>query len=102
MAPTDTQALIDEAASLGLFKPHGAFEVHCSHCHARLNGQGDCSTCGLIGRPPAEIEKRARTNVEAANKLLATAIQRRKAYRPVGGKADRLVGGKTDPEERGS
>ena len=46
-------ALIAEAKGLELFRPHGAFEVHCAHCHARLDGNGDCATCGLIGRPAA-------------------------------------------------
>ncbi|TMG53132.1 MAG: hypothetical protein E6H84_12705 [Chloroflexi bacterium] len=44
----DPRTLIAEAQALGLFQPHGAFEVHCSHCHARLDSRGDCATCGLI------------------------------------------------------
>ena len=27
----DPRTLIAEAQALGLFQPHGAFEVHCSH-----------------------------------------------------------------------
>ncbi len=56
---TDAQSLIIEARGMGLFKPHAAFEVHCAHCHARLDGRGDCATCGLIGRDEGEIAKRA-------------------------------------------
>lgn len=89
---TDTATLIAEATTLGLFKPHGAFEVHCSHCHARLDGHGDCATCGLIGRPASELEKKAQTDPDGVNRLIAGAIQKRKAYKPVGGKADRNTG----------
>jgi hypothetical protein len=80
----DPKALIAEAESIGLFKPQGAFEVHCSHCHARLDGRGDCATCGLIGRPAAELERRAQIDPEGTSKLLRTAIEKRKNFKPVG------------------
>ncbi|MGH2499845.1 MAG: hypothetical protein ACRDF0_07135 [Candidatus Limnocylindria bacterium] len=85
----ETRSLVDEAKALDLFQPQGAFEVHCSHCHARLDGMGDCATCGLIGRPAADLERRAETNAEAVTKLLTAAITKRKGYKPVGGKAER-------------
>jgi len=88
-AAADTQTLIDEATALNLFRPHGAFEVHCSYCHARLNGQGDCSTCGLIGRSDSELRRRGEANPDTVNNLLSGAIQKRKAYKPAGGKADK-------------
>ena len=78
----DVGALIKEAAGLDLFRPHGAFEVHCAHCHARLDGNGDCATCGLIGRPPLELERRAGTDPARVEKLLAGAIAKRRAYTP--------------------
>jgi hypothetical protein len=74
--------LIEEARSLGLFKPHAAFEVHCSECHMRLDPSGDCANCGIIGRPEAEIAKRDAAYVE---KLLRAQIAKRRAYRPVKG-----------------
>ncbi len=80
---TQTQALMDEARSLGLFRPMGAFEVHCPNCHARLNASGDCSSCGLIGRPEADVAKRAEADAPAAEKLLRTQVALRKAYKPV-------------------
>ena len=78
----DLNALMVEARSLDLFKPHGAFEVHCGNCHTRLDPSGDCPTCGLIGRPEAEVEKRARNDPAGAEKLLQGAIAKRKAYQP--------------------
>ena len=86
MAPEDTKALFEEAEGLGLFKPHGAFEVHCSHCHARLDGRGDCATCGLIGRPASELERRAQSDPVGTDKLLRSAIEKRKSFKPVGAK----------------
>ena len=80
----DTAALISEAKGLDLFLPHGAFEVHCAHCHARLDGNGDCATCGLIGRPAAELERRAATDPERVNKLLTVMIAKRRGYTPAG------------------
>ena len=79
-----TAILIDEAKALDLFRPHGAFEVHCAHCRARLDGNGDCATCGLIGRPALELERRAATDPERVEKLLAGAIAKRRAYTPTG------------------
>jgi len=79
-------ALVADAKALDLFRPHGAFEVHCAHCHARLDGNGDCATCGLIGRPAAELERRAVTDPDRVNKLLTGAIAKRRGYTP-GGKA---------------
>jgi LSD1 subclass zinc finger protein len=79
------QALVEEARSLGLFVPHGAFEVHCSNCHTRLDPLGDCPNCGLIGRPAEEIERRAMADPAATEKLLRRAIDKRRAYRPVKG-----------------
>jgi hypothetical protein len=81
---SETQALVAEAGTLGLFKPQAAFEVHCSNCHGRLDGRGDCPTCGVIGRAQAEIERRALTDPVGTTKLLRAAIERRKAYRPAG------------------
>jgi len=40
----DAQTLLDEARTLGLFRPQAPFEVHCPNCHARLDGRGDCAT----------------------------------------------------------
>ncbi|HEX9268590.1 MAG TPA: hypothetical protein VF998_01990, partial [Candidatus Limnocylindria bacterium] len=56
--------------------------VHCAHCHARLDGNGDCATCGLIGRPASELERRAKSDPERVNKLLSGAIARRRGYTP--------------------
>ena len=81
MAKT-TAELIAEAKGLDLFQPHGAFEVHCAHCHARLDGNGDCATCGLIGRPAAELERRAASDPERGNKVLESAIAKRRSYTP--------------------
>jgi len=78
----DIAALIAEAKALDLFRPHGAFEVHCAHCHARLDGNGDCATCGLIGRPAAELERRAVSDPDRMAKLLSGAIAKRRAYTP--------------------
>ncbi len=78
----DAQGLLNEARTLGLFKPHAPFEVHCSNCHARLDGRGDCATCGLIGRSDGEMEKRAQVDPAGTTKLLQGAIEHRKAYRP--------------------
>ncbi len=80
----DIGALVTDAKGLDLFRPHGAFEVHCAHCHARLDGNGDCATCGLIGRPAAELERRGATDPERVTKLLTAAIAKRRAYAPVG------------------
>ena len=85
----DPRLLMAEAEALGLFQPHGAFEVHCSHCHARLDGRGDCATCGLIGRPAAELERRAQTDPEGTAKLLRVAIDKRKNFKPVGAKGEK-------------
>ena len=79
----DIGSLMDEARSLGLFKAHAPFEVHCSNCHVRLDPQGDCPSCGIIGRPEPEIAKRAATDSAGAEKLLRTQIARRRAYKPV-------------------
>jgi hypothetical protein len=76
--------LIAEAETMGLFKPHGAFEVHCVHCHARLDGRGDCATCGLIGRSSAEVVQRGKTDPAGTAALVRTAIDKRKRYKPVG------------------
>ena len=80
----DTQELLDEARSLGLFRPQAPFDVHCANCHARLDGRGDCATCGLIGRSDGEIQKRAQVDPAGTAKLLLGAIARRKAFRPAG------------------
>jgi hypothetical protein len=85
----DARELIAEAELLGLFQPHGAFEVHCSHCHARLDGRGDCATCGLIGRPASELERRAQSDPEGVGKLLRTAIEKRKNFKPVGTRGEK-------------
>jgi len=80
----DAQALLVEARGMGLFKPHAPFEVHCANCHARLDGRGDCATCGLIGRGEDEMAKRAQVDPAATAKLLEAAIERRKAFKPAG------------------
>ena len=80
----DAQTLLNEARTLGLFRPQAPFEVHCANCHARLDGRGDCATCGLIGRAESEIAKRAQVDPAATTKLLAAAIERRKAFKPAG------------------
>lgn len=80
----DTQGLMNEARTMGLFKPHAAFEVHCANCAGRLDPHGDCPTCGLIGRGEDEIAKRAQVDPAATTKVLQAAIARRKAYRPAG------------------
>lgn len=80
----DTQGLLNEARTLGLFKPQAPFEVHCAHCHARLDGRGDCATCGLIGRSDGEMQKRAQLDPAGTTKLLQSAIERRKAFKPAG------------------
>jgi hypothetical protein len=80
----DVQQLLLDAEALGLFHSHPPFEVHCAHCHARLNGKGDCATCGLIGRPRSEIDKRATVDPAGTMKLLSDAIDRRKAFKPAG------------------
>jgi hypothetical protein len=85
----DARELIAEAELLGLFQPHGAFEVHCSHCHARLDGRGDCATCGLIGRPASELERRAQSDPEGVSKLLRAAIEKRKNFKPVGTRGEK-------------
>jgi hypothetical protein len=86
---TDTQTLITEAQELGLFRPQAAFEVHCSNCHGRLDGRGDCPTCGLIGRNSAELERRAQTDPEGTSKLLRNAIDKRKNFKPVGARGEK-------------
>ncbi len=80
----DALALLDEARALGLFRPQAPFEVHCANCHARLDGRGDCSTCGLIGRSDGELAKRAHVDPAGTTKLLQSAIAKRKSYRPAG------------------
>ena len=80
----DAQQLLLDAQALDLFHPHAPFEVHCEHCHARLDGHGDCATCGLIGRAKSELEKRATVDPAGTIKLLTAAIEHRKAYRPAG------------------
>ncbi len=79
----DLVPLMQEATGLGLFKPQGAFEVHCNHCQARLDTRGDCASCGLIGRPAAELDRRAQTDPDGVAKLLRGAIERRKAFKPL-------------------
>lgn len=44
---------------------------------------------GLIGQPATDLEKRAKTSPDAVAKLVESAIVKRKAYKPVGGKAER-------------
>ena len=77
------QALMDEARTLGLFKPHAAFEVHCSNCHSRLDPSGDCASCGLIGRPTADLEKRMASDPASVERLLQSQLAKRRAFKPV-------------------
>jgi hypothetical protein len=79
----DVSELMEEARSLELFKPHGAFEVHCANCHTRLDPMGDCPHCGLIGRPEAEVERRSKADPAGAERTLREAIAKRRAYKPV-------------------
>lgn len=79
----DVGELMAEARSLDLFKPHGAFEVHCSNCHTRLSPMGDCPHCGLIGRPEAELERRAQADAAGVERTLREAIAKRRAYKPL-------------------
>ena len=79
----DLASLMEEAKALDLFKPQGAFEVHCSVCHTRLDTSGDCPNCGLIGRPAFELERRTQNDAAGVERLVAGAIAKRKAYRPV-------------------
>ncbi len=81
MAQVDT--LIEEGRTLGLFKAHAAFEVHCSNCHSRLDPAGDCPSCGLIGRPEADVAKRSQSDPAVVEKLLRGQIAKRRAYRPM-------------------
>ncbi len=80
----DTQGLMSEARTMGLFRPHAPFEVHCANCAGRLDSQGDCPTCGIIGRGESELAKRAQVDPAGTTKVLEKAIARRKAYRPAG------------------
>ncbi|MBI2325078.1 MAG: hypothetical protein HYU87_08990 [Chloroflexi bacterium] len=80
---TQVDTLIEEARTLGLFKAHAPFEVHCSNCHSRLDPAGDCSSCGLIGRPETDLAKRSRSDPTVVEKLLRVQIAKRRAYRPV-------------------
>lgn len=77
-------ALLAEARSQDLIQPLGAFEVHCRHCHARLSGTGDCATCGMIGRPEAELMRRAASDADGIARLLEISIARRKSFGPAG------------------
>lgn len=79
----NVSTLMAEARSLDLFKPHGAFEVHCSNCHTRLGPLGDCPSCGLIGRPEAELERRAASDAAGVEKVLREAIAMRRAHKPL-------------------
>lgn len=78
----DLQALIGEARAMGLFRAHAPFEVHCGNCHMRLDPQGDCPSCGVIGRAEADVTKRGQTDAAGTEKLLQAQIARRRAYRP--------------------
>lgn len=83
MPAVEIARVMAEAKALGLIKPHGAFEVHCSECHTRLDPMGDCPNCGLIGRSEDEIARRADADPAGTEKLLRGAIEKRRAYRPV-------------------
>lgn len=72
--------LMEEARSLGLFEPHDAFRVHCSNCHSRLDPQGDCPRCGLIGRSEADLQQRAANDPAGTEKLLRGAIEKRRSF----------------------
>ncbi|MDE3112967.1 MAG: hypothetical protein KGK34_08480 [Chloroflexota bacterium] len=74
---------LEEAKALGLFQPQSAFEVHCGGCHTRLNGLGDCPSCGLIGRSAADVEARLGSDPAGTEKVLQAQIAKRRAYRPV-------------------
>lgn len=79
----DLSSLLSEARTLGLFRPHGAFEVHCANCHTRLNPAGDCPSCGLIGRPENDLQARAKTDAMGVERTLREAIAKRRAYKPL-------------------
>lgn len=73
---------LDQAAELDLFEPHTAFTVHCSHCGARLDAMGNCPACGLIGHSREQVEARAKADPDGVAKLVARAIEKRKAFVP--------------------
>jgi hypothetical protein len=79
----DINTALEEAKSLDLFQPHGAFEVHCSYCHARLNSAGDCASCGLIGQSQSTMEQRAKGNPETVLRLLTASIAKRRSHAPL-------------------
>ncbi len=81
---TDIGPLMAEAKTMGLIRAQPAHDVHCSSCAGRLDGKGDCPTCGIVGRSEAELRERAKNDPEGVAKVLTTAIARRKAYRPLG------------------
>ena len=84
---TDIGPLLAEAKTMGLVRPHPAHDVHCENCAGRLDGKGDCPTCGVIGRSEGELAQRAKTDPDGIAKVLTTAIARRKAYKPLGREA---------------
>jgi len=79
---TDIGPLLREATALGLIRPQAAHDVHCANCAGRLDGTGDCPTCGVIPRSAKDLTERAETDPAGVAKELGTAIARRKAYRP--------------------
>lgn len=79
---TDIGPLMQEAKTLGLIRPQAAHDVHCANCAGRLDGRGDCPTCGVISRPEKDLTEHARSDPAGVAKELSTAIARRKAYRP--------------------
>ena len=81
---TDIGPLLAEAKTMGLVRPHPAHDVHCDHCAGRLDGKGDCPTCGVVGRSEAQLMERAKDDPEGIAKVLTTAIARRKGYKPLG------------------
>jgi hypothetical protein len=44
---------------------------------------GDCPSCGLIGRPETELERRAKADAGGVVKTLSDAIAKRRAYKPL-------------------
>jgi hypothetical protein len=60
--------LFAEAKGLDLFKPHGAFEVHCEHCHARLDGNGTAGRAASSAGPRRSSSGARRPNPSACRR----------------------------------
>ncbi len=79
---TDIGPLMAEAKTLGLIRPQAAHDVHCANCAGRLDGRGNCPTCGVVARSDRDLAERAKNDPDGVAKELSKAIARRKAYKP--------------------